>query len=444
MTPTTQRLLISDVSQSLGWEIDYPKENVAEVVLTEVVRSTQRIVAGAAAFQLGDKKLLTGNAHNATGPPLKTFVFDVPRKVEAARNPSVYAEAREKAYVEHTVKALKHVSTTLGALDLHDRVAIVMPSEESAEIIRKPLESAVGDAFPMRPYKLLDARQAATIVADTGENADSDAWLILDSIENFDGLERLVVICVDLDTVIEQSDALQTRSLIYRAMTRAHMLVVVVNEFLQGGWLAFMRTLKLEAEAKQKAKAETSKGETKPKNEMHARDRKAVDRTTTAAKVSAVLREKDAEAMAEAAVAAVLTKAIELSLTDAGLPLLDEHIIAHTPSVLLCWHTLLDMCGPAVDSALLKEKKGLQDESTRKVYMLEAAFTVVHGADGRLTASDGPELAQKVQEAAEVAVSGALGWRTPASLRGAAQRCLPRVWRRATWSGRKETKGDLT
>ena len=147
VTPTTQRLLISDVSQSLGWEIDYPMEIVAEVVLTEVVRSTQRIVAGAAAFQLGDKKLLTGNAHNATGPPLKTFVFDVPRKVEAARNPSVYAEAREKAYVEHTVKALKHVSTTLGALDLHDRVAIVMPSEESAGIIRKPLESAVGDAF---------------------------------------------------------------------------------------------------------------------------------------------------------------------------------------------------------------------------------------------------------------------------------------------------------
>ena len=39
-----------------------------------------------------------------------------------------------------------------------------------------------------------------------------------------------------------------------------------------------------------------------------------------------------------------MTKAIELSLTDAGLPLLDEHIIAHTPSVLSCWHTLLDIC----------------------------------------------------------------------------------------------------
>ena len=49
---------------------------MVEVVLTEVVRSTQRIVAGAGAFQLGDKKLMTTSQHNASGPPLKTFVFD--------------------------------------------------------------------------------------------------------------------------------------------------------------------------------------------------------------------------------------------------------------------------------------------------------------------------------------------------------------------------------
>ena len=50
---------------------------------------------------------------------------------------------------------------------------------------------------------------------------------------------------------LDQSDALTTRSLIYRAMTRAHMLVVVVNEFLPGGWLAFLRTLKLEGKAEE-------------------------------------------------------------------------------------------------------------------------------------------------------------------------------------------------
>ena len=211
---TTTRLLISDVSQSLGWDISYPQGNVAEVELTEVVRSTQRIVAGAAAFQLGSKKLATANQHSATGPPLKTFIFD----------PSSDRQASLVQHVKHTIKALLHISSTLGELDLHDRVAIILPDSEAADAIRTPLEHAVALAYPKRPYRLLDARKAATMVADSAANGDSEPWLILDSIDNFDGLERIVVICVNLDTVIEESDALTTRSLIYRAMTRAHMV----------------------------------------------------------------------------------------------------------------------------------------------------------------------------------------------------------------------------
>ena len=53
--------------------------------------------------------------------------------------------------------------------------------------------------------------------------------------------------------------------------------------------------LKLEAEAKQKAKQdEASKARAKPKDEMHAKDRGAVDRDR-GGKVSPSLREKDAE-----------------------------------------------------------------------------------------------------------------------------------------------------
>ena len=59
-----------------------------------------------------------------------------------------------------------------------------------------------------------------------------------------DGLERLIVVGVGLDERIESSGgdgaARQTRSRIYRAMTRAHMLVLLVNEMLQGGWLEFL------------------------------------------------------------------------------------------------------------------------------------------------------------------------------------------------------------
>ena len=66
---------------------------------------------------------------------------------------------------------------------------------------------------------------------------------------SFDGLERLIVFAVGLDVAIAQGSSsadLETRSQLYRALTRSHMLAVVINEVLQGGWLEFLGTVKLE------------------------------------------------------------------------------------------------------------------------------------------------------------------------------------------------------
>ena len=60
------------------------------------------------------------------------------------------------------------------------------------------------------------------------------------AIENFDGLERLFVICVGLDARIDGGLAGETRSRLYRAMTRAQLGVIVVNARLPGGWLEFL------------------------------------------------------------------------------------------------------------------------------------------------------------------------------------------------------------
>lgn len=73
-SPAQRLLLLSDVSQSHGREIVYPEGEAKVVHLTEVVRSSQRIVAGAAAFQLGENKQQVVCQHNATGPPLKSFL----------------------------------------------------------------------------------------------------------------------------------------------------------------------------------------------------------------------------------------------------------------------------------------------------------------------------------------------------------------------------------
>ena len=72
---TTRRVLLSDASQGAS-AVSYPPAHAAE--LTEVVRCSQRVVAGAMAFQLGgDKKLLTAAVSEDAGPPLKSFLFDV-------------------------------------------------------------------------------------------------------------------------------------------------------------------------------------------------------------------------------------------------------------------------------------------------------------------------------------------------------------------------------
>ena len=73
---------------------------------------------------------------------------------------------------------------------------------------------------------------------------------MLDTLENFDGLERLIVIAVGLDAPLNEGaeDMLETRSRLYRALTRAHMLAIVVNETIAGGWLEWLKLVKLHGE----------------------------------------------------------------------------------------------------------------------------------------------------------------------------------------------------
>ena len=74
-------LLLSDPSQSAAALQDYPlylTYRMKHVNLAEIVRSTKRIVSGAAAFQLGtDGQAATMvNSLGADGPPLKTYIFN--------------------------------------------------------------------------------------------------------------------------------------------------------------------------------------------------------------------------------------------------------------------------------------------------------------------------------------------------------------------------------
>ena len=82
-----------------------------------MVRCSQRIVAGAMAFQLDGvdgktQKKDTMSQHKATGPPLKTVLFDVPPEAD-----------RVEQYVERTLDGVRYVVNIKSILVLYYTIA---------------------------------------------------------------------------------------------------------------------------------------------------------------------------------------------------------------------------------------------------------------------------------------------------------------------------------
>ena len=124
-------LILSDLSQSADIEKAVFPVGLHDVYLTEVVRSSQRILAGASAFQLNaahDEE--TESQHQADGPPLKSLIFEF----------ETGAGVIER-YVDQTVQALlHHVAATFPGLGFHDRVAIIVPHAGFRDQFRAALE----------------------------------------------------------------------------------------------------------------------------------------------------------------------------------------------------------------------------------------------------------------------------------------------------------------
>jgi len=248
-------LFLADASQatdSVPFErkmsslVKHLQEPVRKVALSEVVRSTKRIVAGAAAFQLEEgriyeKKLFMSTLTLEPGMPLLPLTFRMSDGVDVS-----------ECYASNILIALNTVRCELldttchscqpGAelTDLDDCVAIVCPDKEFVDRLRKPLKRALAERFELVT--------AATASAVLERSAEAKPWLVLDSVDNMDGLERLIVICVDLDRDIDGGvDVPKTRSRIYRAMTRAELAVAVVNVARPRGWFKFFEHIDFDA-----------------------------------------------------------------------------------------------------------------------------------------------------------------------------------------------------
>jgi len=166
-----------------------------EVKLTEVVRSTQRIVAAAMQFQAtGDK--LTRSHCDYPGPPLKAFLFQ--------------GDPSAKTLGLHTLAAIEYLVEKMPSLSLHNRLAILVCDESTRDALASTLTELVGKSAKLKShnknFKFVDAATASAI-ASFGRFTDRQAeeMIVLDSINQFDGHERLFVVAVGLDQPVSAS-----------------------------------------------------------------------------------------------------------------------------------------------------------------------------------------------------------------------------------------------
>eukprot|EP00435_Cladocopium_sp_Y103_P053340 s3524_g17.t1 len=223
--------------------------------LTEVIRSTQRIVAGAGAFHSAASVKEDLKSVCPDGPPVKTFIFNLPAGIDSFGRRVLY-----DVYVQKTAAAIWYVVLAYAGLSLHHRLGLLVPDDDFLQTFKPLLGLALKEHFPMRDFKLISFKQSLSILPPDlagDDKGGQSEMIILDHMENSKGLENLIVMCIGLDEPMgtTQSEAAATRARLYRGITRAQVQAIVINEHIPGGWLEFLCFLKFELVKFQESKA---------------------------------------------------------------------------------------------------------------------------------------------------------------------------------------------
>eukprot|EP00438_Fugacium_kawagutii_P014491 Skav200723 [mRNA] locus=scaffold1362:55773:58286:+ [translate_table: standard] len=234
-----QKMILSDKSQSSQLNIQYP--GLFEVALTEVVRSTKRVVLGAAGFGLQASADITCNG--TTGPPLKTFLFET-SEAES------FSEKYFEQFAQQTLEALRDLVQTYGCIRFEQHVAMIVPNERFYASFKNHLSESLKNDFSPR-CQIISFEDSLAYLPGTKHRDVQDDYFILDWDENAKGLEKLFVLCIGFDTPIINNDGHNNlrRSQLYHVMTRAQLQAIVVDCLVRGGWLEFLATLELKEEA---------------------------------------------------------------------------------------------------------------------------------------------------------------------------------------------------
>ena len=233
-----RRLLLSDESQAATVGTRFPEMHKAS--LMEVVRSTRQIVLGAKSFR-SDTGAVTSTGTD--GPPLKSYLFDASD-----------ARSEFELYAQHVADAIAHVADAYPNISLHQRLALLVPDEEFLKQLKTALAPVLKSKLPDRHLHFVSFRESLRSLPELFRTLGSQPvqkpeqqsqHLVLDTVSVTDGLEKLIVICVGLDAPIRRGAGdLVTRANLYKGISRAQLMAIVVNKRVPEGWFDFLTNVR--------------------------------------------------------------------------------------------------------------------------------------------------------------------------------------------------------
>ena len=252
-------LLCSDLAQFDALDeklISFPRifmatstmSDVHNVVLEEVVRNSAKIVSASQAFSKTEGVDMVSHSE-VQGPPLRPYLLPDSAGITKADAMKRYADAVQKSLLDFfvdfgEVPLHRCAAMLVPGADFCDQLgAALVPKSRMCSCCRKHVSIFELEGRPAVRVKIVPAVEGPD--CDGGACAGSQQ-VVLDTIGSFDGMERLLILAIGLDT--ERSDAgsgadgsmIAACSMIYRAMTRAHLFVAVIQQHLPGGWLEFL------------------------------------------------------------------------------------------------------------------------------------------------------------------------------------------------------------
>ena len=198
-----QAMILCDSSQASSTKLEWSEEFNNEekhLTLTEVIRSVPLLTEASSLFQRFNQDKTTNLNNELKGQGLRpgARIFKSEGGVEED-----YQTYGSKVLVSE----LEKIMTFYPDEDLHDSIAIIVSNDDARQCLLKALEASLKSKLGKKKAssRTVTAKEASERFSNDPPS-DGKGYIIVDTMSNMNGMERLFVILVDMDKALDRNE----------------------------------------------------------------------------------------------------------------------------------------------------------------------------------------------------------------------------------------------